>query len=102
MASAVTAPLDRVKTRLQTQRFGNAQPIYEELVKACPKAKASVQSKLKYTGVMDAFQTIVKEEGFIGLFRGLAPRMMTHTPAVAISWTTYETAKKWLSTTSPS
>ena len=102
VASAVTAPLDRVKTRLQTQRFANAQPIYQEAVKACPKAKASVQSKLKYTGVMDAFQSIVKEEGFIGLFRGLAPRMMTHTPAVAISWTTYETAKKWLSTTSSS
>ena len=102
VASAVTAPLDRVKTRLQTQRFANAQPIYHEAAKACPKAKAIVQSKLKYNGLVDAFQTIVKEEGFVGLWRGLAPRMMTHTPAVAISWTTYETAKKWLSTTSTS
>eukprot|EP00979_Chaetoceros_neogracilis_P006809 scaffold1388_cov267-Chaetoceros_neogracile.AAC.46 len=94
LASAATAPLDRVKTRLQTQNFANAQPNHQDAVKACPKA---VQSKLKYNGLVDAFQTIVKEEGFVGLWRGLVPRMMTHTPAVAISWTAYETAKKWLS-----
>jgi len=97
VAAGVTAPLDRVKTRLQTQAFANATPMHHDVVKACPKAKASVQSKLKYSGLADAFFSIVKEEGYQGLWRGIAPRLMTHTPAVAISWTAYETAKRWLS-----
>jgi len=97
IAAGATAPLDRVKTRLQTQRFANVSPMYHDAIKSCPKAKATIKSQLKYDGLMDAFMSIVKEEGYSGLWRGLAPRLMTHTPAVAISWTTYETAKKWLS-----
>jgi solute carrier family 25 iron transporter 28/37 len=97
IAAAATAPLDRVKTRLQTQTFAHTQPIYHDAVKPCPKAKASIQSQLRYNGLTDAFQSIVREEGYMGLWRGLAPRMMTHAPAVAISWTAYETAKRWLS-----
>lgn len=99
VAAAATAPLDRVKTRLQTQTFAHSQPIYQDAVKPCPKAKAAIiQPQLRYTGLTDAFQSIVKEEGIMGLWRGLAPRMMTHGPAVAISWTAYETAKRWLNT----
>jgi solute carrier family 25 iron transporter 28/37 len=104
VAAGITAPLDRVKTRLQTQAFANVKPImalHQDAVKPCPKARASVsvQEKLRlpYNGLMDAFGSIVKEEGYVGLWRGLVPRLMTHTPAVAISWTTYETAKRWLS-----
>lgn len=93
VAATVTAPLDRVKTRLQTQQFANATPIHQDAVKACPKA---IKPKLKYDGLVDALQSIIKEEGYVGLWRGLAPRVMTHTPAVAITWTTYETAKRWL------
>ena len=96
-AAGATAPLDRIKTRLQTQRFASAMPMHHDEVKACPKAKASVQSQLKYNGLIDAFGSIVKEEGFVGLWRGLTPRLMTQAPAAAISWTTYETAKRWLS-----
>ena len=86
-------PLDTLKTRLQTQRFATAAPIHQDAVKACPKA---IKPKLKYDGLTDALQSIIKEEGYVGLWRGLVPRVMTHTPAVAITWTTYETAKRWL------
>jgi solute carrier family 25 iron transporter 28/37 len=43
-----------------------------------------------------AAKRIYQTEGAVGFFCGLAPRVLSHTPAVAISWTTYETAKKYL------
>ena len=75
--------------------------------RSCPKAVAerammtgSIGSP-KYGGLSDAFHSIVREEGAAGLFRGMTPRLMTHTPAVAISWTAYEAAKRWLASAFP-
>merc|ERR1712238_171353 len=44
----------------------------------------------------EAALRIYQNEGPAGFFRGVTPRILSHTPAVAISWTTYETAKKYL------
>ena len=151
VAAALTAPLDRVKTRLQTQRMGMVLPsvvdgggttaIMEERAlaaalgepKTCPKMALqdvkrtlfpsntstgapvsasssapgsirltpppSVQSpfaKTYYTTPLEAFQSILHEEGPRGLFRGTLPRVALHAPSVAISWTAYEMAKGWL------
>ena len=161
IASAITAPLDRVKTRLQTQRMGMILPhhisttsnittassssggtaasaIMEERAlaaaqgqpKICPKmavqdvkrtlfpsstaaagasstilptAQASSIPKPKtpfqnifYSTPLEAFQSILQEEGPRGLFRGTLPRIALHAPSVAISWTAYEMAKDWL------
>mmetsp|Transcript_4592 Transcript_4592/g.8815 ORF Transcript_4592/g.8815 Transcript_4592/m.8815 type:complete len:510 (+) Transcript_4592:699-2228(+) len=177
IASAATAPLDRVKTRLQTQRMGMMLPttvgsggnggapfgsgvanngnagsssvIMEERAlaaargepKVCPKmavrdvkrtlgfpgtaaatanmscstvvAKNSAPTtrqhsatmrppmantpfKTYYATPMEAFQSILQEEGPRGLFRGTLPRVALHAPSVAISWTAYEMAKDWL------
>jgi solute carrier family 25 iron transporter 28/37 len=118
VASAVTTPLDRIKTRLQTQTMGSAMVAMETQVSAvasnsgaaaaaaancemkafsaqCHKSKA-VSSAVRYHGWVEAGQSIVRTEGMMGLFRGLTPRVVTHMPAVAISWTTYETVKRWL------
>ena len=97
VASGVTTPLDRIKTRLQVQSMGSVDgcTATEQAARDCPVAK-SVRQQAKYRGFWDAYSSILKEEGYRGLWRGTAPRMVTQTPAVAISWTTYETVKSWL------
>jgi solute carrier family 25 iron transporter 28/37 len=152
VASALTAPLDRVKTRLQTQRMGIVDPsgssrkagssgetvaILEERALAaaqgkpmvCPKtamanarsiltggdgvamtssstsmsrptlhhsSSTSMPFKTYYSTPLEAFNSILVEEGPRGLFRGTVPRVALHAPSVAISWTAYEMAKEWL------
>ena len=98
IAAGVTTPLDRIKTRLQTQTLSTAVP---RVAQTCPKAAAALSQRLglaipEYSGFGDALGSIVREEGVGGLWRGLVPRVLTHAPAVAISWTSYEAAKKWL------
>lgn len=88
VASFCTTPLDRIKTVLQIQQL---QPAYCERYGSCPKV--SVAERME---VGQAISRIWKQEGVRGLFKGSLPRMLSHTPAVAISWTTYETAKQWL------
>jgi solute carrier family 25 iron transporter 28/37 len=88
LAAALTTPLDRIKTMLQTQQL---TPICARTASVCPRV-AVVQHASWY----DAARTIVQTEGFAGFFRGLTPRVLSHTPAVAISWTTYETLKQYL------
>lgn len=167
IAAFLTAPLDRVKTRLQTQRMGMVVPsssismaassggggsvsannagvtsaIMEERALAaakgermtCPKmvvrdvkqtlfpstvdgvASSTTATpsqphhnqlsaarprtpfaKTYYTTPLEAFRSILQEEGPRGLFRGTLPRVALHAPSVAISWTAYEMAKGWL------
>ncbi|XP_076929186.1 uncharacterized protein LOC143593439 [Bidens hawaiensis] len=76
LAAAVTTPLDVVKTQLQCQG-----------VCGCDRyANGSIKDVLK---------TIVKKDGYRGLFRGWMPRMMFHAPAAAICWSTYEAGKSF-------
>jgi len=93
VAAAFTVPLDRCKTRLQVQNLGNAPPAS---IECAGSASCKLNSATKYAGIGDAFRSVVREEGVAGLFRGAVPRIVTHTPAVAISWTVYEAAKGWL------
>jgi solute carrier family 25 iron transporter 28/37 len=88
VAAALTTPLDRIKTALQTQQLA---PACGRTVTACPVV-ATAQHKTWY----DAARTIARAEGVAGFFRGAIPRVLSHTPAVAISWTTYESLKSYL------
>jgi solute carrier family 25 iron transporter 28/37 len=86
VASAATTPLDRIKTSLQTQH----------LLPTCYRIERS-QCKLRtHANWREAALHILETEGFRGFWRGMIPRVLSHTPAVAISWTTYETAKQFL------
>ncbi|GAB4857442.1 hypothetical protein Ancab_015351 [Ancistrocladus abbreviatus] len=77
LASAVTTPLDVVKTRLQCQGVCGADTF----------GSASISMALRQ---------IVAKEGPQALLQGLKPRVLFHTPAAAICWSTYEAMKKFL------
>ena len=49
-----------------------------------------------FKSALQVMRHIIREDGYIGFLRGLTPRMLLHAPAVAISWTTYETVKSLL------
>mmetsp|Transcript_41712 Transcript_41712/g.50792 ORF Transcript_41712/g.50792 Transcript_41712/m.50792 type:complete len:392 (-) Transcript_41712:125-1300(-) len=93
VASALTTPLDRIKTRLQTQRLGSVSTLMTRCEKGVDNC---VLREAKFEGMGDAIRSILRNEGIIGLWRGWIPRVMTHTPAVAICWTSYEGVKSWL------
>eukprot|EP00252_Welwitschia_mirabilis_P026247 TRINITY_DN8522_c0_g1_i1.p1 TRINITY_DN8522_c0_g1~~TRINITY_DN8522_c0_g1_i1.p1 ORF type:complete len:331 (+),score=65.21 TRINITY_DN8522_c0_g1_i1:465-1457(+) len=77
LASAVTTPLDVIKTRLQCQGVCGAD---------------------RYNGssILNAAQMIVSKEGAKALLGGLKARVLFHTPAAAICWSTYEACKTFL------
>jgi len=94
IASATTTPLDRVKTYLQTQQLTPACSVSAAPPENCPLTKSN--SKPIVADFRQAALRIYNTEGSIGFVRGMTPRILSHTPAVAISWTTYETAKQYL------
>ncbi|XP_024384095.2 uncharacterized protein [Physcomitrium patens] len=77
LASAVTTPLDVIKTRLQCQGVCGAD-------------------RYANGSVLAAARTIIQREGPLALLKGMRPRMLFHTPAAAICWSTYEAGKSFL------
>lgn len=47
-------------------------------------------------GVRAVVRRLIAEDGAVGFFRGVFPRVLTQAPSVAISWTVYETVKDFL------
>lgn len=98
LAATVTTPLDRIKTSLQTQQL---VPACHGSQPNCPVLDVSDQNaahRKLLSSWRGAATHIYHTEGYAGFFRGMVPRLLSHTPAVAISWTTYETAKHYLLT----
>jgi len=69
IAAASVTPADVIKTRLQVK---------------------SLDGEIKYKGIIDCFQRIVKEEGPRALFKGTLPRIMIISPLFAITLGVYE------------
>ena len=113
IAAAFTAPLDAIKTHLQTQRgLGSPpDPATEVTGAGARKATAATAPQLEqlaftrqplaFTNARDAARALYQEGGFRPFYRGVGARILTHAPAVGISWTTYETAKHLLERTWP-
>jgi solute carrier family 25 phosphate transporter 23/24/25/41 len=59
------------------------------------RSRLTIQTtQTKYNGIMHTFDTIVKEEGYRGLYKGMLTSIMGVAPYVAINFTTYETLKR--------
>ncbi|KAI9318078.1 mitochondrial carrier domain-containing protein [Dichotomocladium elegans] len=82
-ASSITTPLDVIKTLLQT-RGSSSDP----RIRQC-------------SGLWEAAKIISDRYGAKGFFRGFRPRILTHMPSTAISWSVYEYFK-WFLAASPS
>ena len=117
-AAVLTNPLDLIKTKLQTQ---NLEPSHIAEQSTCHQSNQSVAPVLnnrsfttltaatkpsmevpfsttntRYTGAFQVAMNIYKESGLIGFSSGMFPRVLVHTPSVAISWTAYEFTKNLL------
>ncbi|KAK9703871.1 Fe(2+) transporter [Basidiobolus ranarum] len=79
-AAAATTPLDVAKTLLQTRGTSTNMEVRNA------------------SGMLSAFRIILKHDGFRGLLRGWKPRVLSHMPATAIAWSTYEYFKWFIKT----
>ncbi|KAF2757292.1 mitochondrial carrier protein-like protein rim2 [Pseudovirgaria hyperparasitica] len=80
VAALVTYPHEVVRTRLRLAPTENGQ--------------------IKYTGLVQCFKLIFKEEGMASLYGGLVPHMLRVVPSAAIMFGTYESVLKLLGSTS--
>ncbi|EON67663.1 hypothetical protein W97_06806 [Coniosporium apollinis CBS 100218] len=80
IATILTYPHEVVRTRLRQAPMENGH--------------------LKYTGLVQCFRLVWKEEGMVALYGGLVPHLLRVVPSAAIMFGTYETVLKMLGTTS--
>ncbi|XP_028800340.1 protein MITOFERRINLIKE 1, chloroplastic [Neltuma alba] len=78
ISASLTTPLDVVKTRLMTQVHGEA------MNKVSPAIYGGVSSTVKH---------ILKEEGWVGLTRGMGPRVLHSACFSALGYFAFETAR---------
>ncbi|KAL2485180.1 Mitochondrial substrate carrier family protein [Abeliophyllum distichum] len=71
-AASATYPLDLVRTRLAAQR-----------------------NAIYYQGIWHAVRTICRDEGFLGLYKGLGATLLGVGPSIAISFSVYETLRSY-------
>ncbi|CAN1304010.1 Mitochondrial substrate carrier family protein B [Linum perenne] len=81
-ASTATFPIDLVRRRMQLEGAGGKARVYTG-------------------GLLGTFRHIIKNEGLLGLYRGILPEYYKVVPGVAIVFMTYETLKIALSGSPP-
>lgn len=78
ISASITTPLDVVKTRLMTQARNEA---------------VGKVAQVMYGGVKDTVREILKEEGWVGLTRGMGPRVLHSACFSALGYFAFETAR---------
>eukprot|EP00040_Diaphanoeca_grandis_P001024 m.17296 g.17296 ORF g.17296 m.17296 type:complete len:314 (-) comp11425_c0_seq1:65-1006(-) len=81
---SVANPMDVMKIRLQTQG-----------------QTAALGGKLKYPGMLSGLGIIVREEGILGLYKGLSPALLREGSYSALRMGLYEPIKELLGATDP-
>ena len=81
IATICTYPFQVVKSRLQQQ---------QNKVWVTGGYVINDSSSLKYFGVVDCFTKIIRNEGFLGLFKGLWANIFRTAPSSAITFLVYE------------
>ncbi|PAV57001.1 hypothetical protein WR25_01858 [Diploscapter pachys] len=66
------------------------------LVRTRLQAKGFTHDSTQPDSMVGQFRYILRNEGFFGLYRGIAPNFMKVIPAVSISYVVYETVRKRL------
>ncbi|GHP01544.1 hypothetical protein PPROV_000030000 [Pycnococcus provasolii] len=59
-------------------------------------SSSSIPAMPRYTGMFDCFATVVREEGFGALWRGILPNYYKVVPSIAIAFVTYDVLKEML------
>ncbi|KAF2155665.1 MC family mitochondrial carrier protein [Myriangium duriaei CBS 260.36] len=86
MASGiVTCPLDVIKTKLQAQGAFRQQAS----LKNAPTTSAL------YNGMIGTARTIVRQDGFSGLYRGLGPMLLGYLPTWAVYMAVYDGSREF-------
>ncbi|XP_040057113.2 electrogenic aspartate/glutamate antiporter SLC25A12, mitochondrial-like [Gasterosteus aculeatus] len=74
-AASLVTPADVIKTRLQV---------------------AARAGQTTYSGVIDCFRKILKEEGFRAFWKGAGARVLRSSPQFGVTLVTYELLQRWL------
>ncbi|GIJ87330.1 hypothetical protein Asppvi_006236 [Aspergillus pseudoviridinutans] len=85
IAAAATYPHEVVRTRLR---------------QAPTVSVGDGKVQMKYTGLVQCFKTVWKEEGMLGLYGGLTPHLLRVVPSAAIMFGMYEVILRVFGTTS--
>lgn len=80
----VTCPLDVIKTKLQAQGAFRVEP-----------KVTGPSGREMYRGMLGTARTIVRQDGLVGLYRGLGPMMLGYLPTWAIYMSVYDRSKDY-------
>ncbi|GJQ12771.1 hypothetical protein GpartN1_g4562.t1 [Galdieria partita] len=82
-----TFPLDVIRRRMQTVSMFRYNIGAEQAIAYLPKRG--------FGRIIPTLIHIIRHEGFFGMYKGLSVNYLKAAPAIAISFTTYDTLRRW-------